>query len=66
MSYKSVLKYKLHGKRFTSTANPSGLSNAETVFQYFVNGAVVTGHYEGGAIVKGQLVGRKNGNDPTS
>src|SRR3712207_1868561 len=53
-----MLRIDIHGKRFTATANEHGVSGADTVFQYWVDGTLITGRYAGGRIRAGQLVGR--------
>ncbi|MEL6534546.1 MAG: hypothetical protein AAFQ98_04000 [Bacteroidota bacterium] len=53
----------LHDKRFVALENESGLSGSETVFHYFQQGEVITGTYQGGAILEGSIVGKKVAED---
>lgn len=48
----------ISGKRFVTTGNEHGLSAAGTVFTYYMDEEEITGHYSGGPIKTGQLVGR--------
>lgn len=52
---------RMHDHRFVVTGNEHGLSNADTVFHYFVNDGVITGAYQGGHIHTGHLAGRATG-----
>jgi hypothetical protein len=52
-----MLRHSIHDKRFVITANPHGLSTAETVFHYLVEGRSITGTYAGGRIRTGHVVG---------
>ena len=54
---------RLNNRRFAVTHNTQGLSGAGTVFQYQVEGDVITGIYQGGRIRSGQQVGRITGLD---
>ncbi|HAA15613.1 MAG TPA: hypothetical protein DCE41_29450 [Cytophagales bacterium] len=49
----------LNDRRFVTIENNSGLSSDETVFHYFQNGDIITGRYQGGAILEGNLVGKQ-------
>jgi hypothetical protein len=49
----------IDNKKFITIGNQSGLSTEETIFYYYENNDVVTGCYKGGAIIEGQIVGRK-------
>lgn len=49
----------LNQKKFITTNNENGLSSNETVFHYFQNDNTITGHYKGGAIVEGFIVGKQ-------
>lgn len=53
-----MLRYSIHDKRFVATANEHGVSGADTVFHYWMDGSVITGAYRGGRIRDGHLVGR--------
>jgi hypothetical protein len=53
-----MLVSDLHNKCFVTTENTAGLSSAQTIFQYQLNGDLITGHYSGGTIRAGQLLGR--------
>lgn len=52
---------RMHDRRFVVTGNEHGLSNADTVFHYFVSDGVITGAYQGGHIRTGHLAGRATG-----
>ena len=53
------MKYNLNNKRFRGVSNNSnGEVSSSTLFTYHQEGDVLWGSYEGGAIVKGSLVGR--------
>ncbi|MEM9928934.1 MAG: hypothetical protein AAF840_03855 [Bacteroidota bacterium] len=49
----------LNNKKFHTKENIVGLSSGETTFQYFQDGDVITGHYSGGKILQGSLIGKK-------
>ena len=51
----------IDGKRFVTTGNPHGVSGAETIFEYHVDGERIRGSYRGGRIAEGQLIGRVTG-----
>jgi hypothetical protein len=53
-----MLRHSLHDKRFVTTGNEHGVSGADTVFHYWMDGRVITGTYRGGRIREGHLVGR--------
>ena len=54
-----VHRYRLDGKRFRSVVNSeNGEVGGDTVFAYSQTGDIVTAVYEGGAIVRGQLLAR--------
>jgi hypothetical protein len=53
-----MLRHSLHDKRFVTIGNEHGVSNAETVFHYLMDGVVITGTYRGGRIREGHVVGR--------
>jgi hypothetical protein len=57
------LRQRLHDRRFVTAGNPHGVSGADTVFHYRVEGPVITGTYQGGRIHEGHLVGRATGPD---
>ena len=47
------------GKRFRGRSNSSnGEVDAETIFHYHQRGSRLWGEYEGGAVARGQLLGR--------
>ena len=54
---------RLNNRRFSVANNSQGLSDARTVFEYFVEGAAVWGTYAGGHIRMGNQVGRVTGPD---
>lgn len=54
---------RLHDRRFITTGNDHGVSDARTVFHYRVDGAVVSGTYQGGQIRTGQVLGNIVGAD---
>jgi hypothetical protein len=58
-----LLQRRLHDRRFATTDNPHGVSGADTVFHYRMDGRVITGTYRGGRIRDGHLVGRPTGAD---
>jgi hypothetical protein len=53
-----MLRVDINDKRFTAAENPHGVSGAETIFHYWLDGSLVTGEYSGGRIRAGRLVGR--------
>jgi hypothetical protein len=53
-----MLSVDINDKRFTPVENEHGVSGADTVFHYWVDGSLVTGEYGGGRIRAGRLVGR--------
>ena len=53
-----MLRHSLHDKRFVTSGNEHGVSGTDTVFHYRMDGARITGTYEGGRIREGHLVGR--------
>jgi hypothetical protein len=55
------LRSKLHDRRFVTTGHPHGVSGADTVFHYLVDGALITATYDGGRVREGHLVGRATG-----
>lgn len=57
------LRERLHDRRFVTAGNPHGVSGADTVFHYRVDGRAITGTYAGGRIGAGHLVGRATGGD---
>jgi hypothetical protein len=57
------LHARLHDRRFVTAGNPHGVSGADTVFHYWMDGAAITGTYRGGRIRDGHLVGRATGAD---
>lgn len=58
-----MLRHSLHDKRFVTTGNEHGVSGADTVFHYRMDGAVITGQYRGGRVREGHLVGRATAED---
>jgi hypothetical protein len=58
-----LLRRRLHDRRFVTTGNPHGVSGADTLFHYRMDGPVITGTYHGGRIRDGHLVGRAAGAD---
>ncbi|MFD2641701.1 hypothetical protein [Pseudomonas japonica] len=59
----STISERLHDRRFVTTHNAQGLSNASTVFHYQVAGNDIFGTYQGGHIRLGHQVGRATGPD---
>jgi hypothetical protein len=59
----AALRARLHDRRFVVAENAHGVSGADTVFHYRVDGAVITGTYAGGRVRAGQLVGRATAPD---
>ncbi|WP_419211832.1 n-acetylglutamate synthase [Maribacter sp. X9] len=50
-----------NNKRFRPVQNSeNGETSGETVFEYKQSGEILTGEYQGGDIVKGQLIGLVN------
>lgn len=48
-----------HGRVFRAVTNSdNGEVNSETRFTYYQEGKVLTGHYEGGAIAQGHILGQ--------
>ena len=56
-----TLATEIDGKTFVTTANPHGVSGADTLFHYHVTGDRITGTYAGGRVAVGQLLGRVTG-----
>ncbi|KTC63949.1 hypothetical protein AO262_11185 [Pseudomonas fluorescens ABAC62] len=54
---------RLHNRRFAVASNTHGLSGADTIFHYFVDGDAISGTYQGGRILSGHQVGRVTGPD---
>jgi hypothetical protein len=54
-----MLELSIDNKKFITAGNESGLSSEETIFQYFENDSIVYGFYKGGAIIEGQIVGKR-------
>ena len=52
---------RLHDRRFVTTGNPHGVSGADTVFHYWMDGPTISGTYQGGRIRDGHLIGRATG-----
>ena len=59
----SQVTERLNNRRFSVANNAQGLSDARTVFHYFVEGTAVWGTYAGGHIRMGNQVGRVTGPD---
>ncbi len=59
----SQITERLHGRRFAVANNTQGLSGADTVFHYRVEGSGILSTYEGGRIRAGHQVGRVTGAD---
>jgi len=59
----SQVTERLHNRRFAVANNAQGLSDARTVFHYYVEGEAVWGTYAGGHIRMGNQVGRVTGPD---
>jgi hypothetical protein len=55
------LHARLHDRRFVTTGNPHGVSGADTVFHYRMDGRTISGTYRGGRIRDGHLIGRATG-----
>jgi hypothetical protein len=55
------LRARLHDRRFVTTGNPHGVSGADTVFHYRMDGPTIGGMYRGGRIRDGHLIGRATG-----
>lgn len=58
-----MLSIGISGKRFVTTGNPHGVSGADTVFEYHVDGDQIRGTYAGGRVVTGYVVGKVTGAD---
>lgn len=58
-----MLRISLHDRRFIATDNPHGVSGADTVFHYRVDGPVITATYRGGRIREGQIIGQATSAD---
>ncbi|MCU1719134.1 hypothetical protein [Pseudomonas sp. 5P_3.1_Bac2] len=59
----TLISERLHNRRFVLSSNAHGLSTADTVFHYRVDGEAISGTYQGGSIALGQLIGRVTGPD---
>jgi hypothetical protein len=57
------LRARLHDRRFVTAENPHGVSGADTIFAYQVDGSVITGTCRGGRIREGHLIGHATGPD---
>lgn len=53
------MKYNLEGRIFQSISNTdNGEVSSDTLFHYHQEGVIISADYEGGAIVKGHLIGK--------
>lgn len=59
----SHISERMNNRRFVVAQNAHGLSDANTVFHYHVEGHAISGTYQGGHIHQGHLVGRATGPD---
>ncbi|QXI26081.1 hypothetical protein [Pseudomonas vanderleydeniana] len=59
----ATITERLHNRRFAVASNTHGLSDANTIFHYLVDGAAISGTYRGGKIHSGHQVGRITGPD---
>jgi hypothetical protein len=59
----TYLRERLHGRRFVTVGNPHGVSGADTVFHYRVDGAVISAAYAGGRVLAGHVIARATGPD---
>lgn len=59
----SQITERLHDRRFAVANNTQGLSGADTVFHYHVEGSGILSSYQGGRIRTGHQVGRVTGVD---
>ena len=59
----TYLRERLHDRRFVTARNPHGVSGADTVFHYRVDGAVISAAYAGGRVVAGHVIARATGSD---
>jgi hypothetical protein len=57
------LRERLHDRKFVTTGNPHGVSGADTVFHYRVDGPIITATYQGGRIRAGHVIARATGPD---
>jgi hypothetical protein len=57
------LRARLHDRYFVPVANPHGVSGADTVFHYRMEGASIWATYGGGRVVRGHVVARATGPD---
>lgn len=57
------LHRRLHDRRFVPRANPHGVSGADTVFHYRVEGGLISATYAGGRVVEGHVIARATGPD---
>ena len=57
----TYLRERLHDRRFVTVGNPHGVSGAETVFHYRVDGAVISAAYAGGRVLTGHVIARATG-----
>ncbi len=52
----SAINY--HHRKFRPiTTSPKGQTTSDTIFRYYQNGHILWGEYQGGKIIKGQLIG---------
>jgi len=55
------MKINYHKRKFIGVSNSSsGQVSGDTVFEYFQQGKQFTGHYSGGTILSGQMMGMVN------
>ena len=57
------VRARLHDRRFVTAGNPHGVSGADTVFHYLVDGPQIRGTYRGGRVRDGQVIGRVTGSN---
>jgi hypothetical protein len=54
---------RLHQQCFVAVNNDHGVSDANTVFRYLVDGSIISGTYAGGSVMEGTLLGQITGPD---
>ena len=59
----TALRERLHDRRFAVASNPHGVSGADTVFHYRVEGSAIVATYAGGRVASGHVLGRATGAD---
>ena len=57
------LRELLHDRQFVTVDNPHGVSGADTIFHYRVEGPLISAVYHGGRVRAGHVIARATGPD---